>query len=225
MTPSWCARTSWRHVEKGEDHFEAGPQGHSEIGFAVLATSLSIVSVFIPVAFMGGIVGKFFFEFGIVIAFAVLVSLFVSFTARPDAGPSRWYDPAGEGGDADRLRRQAAQALQRRVRPHRQRYRGVIAWALDHRPLVLAIAVASFLARLAFPMPRHRRRPVHAQVRRGADPGGVRDAVGSSLDYTNSKGLELVRYLEARSEVKYTYLTIGGAAQKTRSTAARSSSR
>src|SRR5512145_2730400 len=81
-----------RHLEHGRDHFEAARIGTSEIGLAVLATTFSIVAVFVPVAFMKGIVGRFFFSFGITVAFAVLVSLFVSFTLDPMLS-SRWVDP------------------------------------------------------------------------------------------------------------------------------------
>jgi HAE1 family hydrophobic/amphiphilic exporter-1 len=62
---------------------EASREGASEIGLAVMATTLSIVAVFVPVAFMKGIVGKFFFEFGITVTIAVLISLFVSLTLTP----------------------------------------------------------------------------------------------------------------------------------------------
>src|SRR5512136_1385316 len=81
-----------RHLEHGQDHMTAARVGTAEIGLAVLATTMSIVAVFIPVAFMKGIVGRFFFQFGIVVAFAVLISLFVSFTLDPMLS-SRWYDP------------------------------------------------------------------------------------------------------------------------------------
>ena len=81
-----------RHLEKGEDHFTAAREGTSEIGLAVLATTLSVVAVFVPVAYMKGIMGRFFFQFGITVAFAVLVSLFVSFTLDPMLS-SRWVDP------------------------------------------------------------------------------------------------------------------------------------
>ena len=81
-----------RHLEHGQDHFEAARAGTAEIGLAVIATTFSIVAVFVPVAFMKGIVGRFFFQFGITVAFAVLVSLFVSFTLDPMLS-SRWVDP------------------------------------------------------------------------------------------------------------------------------------
>jgi len=73
----------YRRMEEGEEPMQASLEGSSEIGLAVMATTLSIVAVFIPVAFMKGIVGKFFFEFGITVTVAVLISLFVSLTLTP----------------------------------------------------------------------------------------------------------------------------------------------
>jgi HAE1 family hydrophobic/amphiphilic exporter-1 len=67
----------------GKGVFEASMDGTSEIGLAVFATTLSIVAVFLPIGFMGGIIGKFFHEFGITIVSAVLISMFVSFTLDP----------------------------------------------------------------------------------------------------------------------------------------------
>ena len=72
-----------RHREMGEDVMVAARRGTSEIFLAVMATTLSIVAVFVPVAFMGGIIGRFFYQFGVTVAWAVLVSLFVSFTLTP----------------------------------------------------------------------------------------------------------------------------------------------
>jgi multidrug efflux pump subunit AcrB len=81
-----------RHVGMGKDHFTAAREGTEEIGLAVMATTFAICAVFVPVAFMGGIVGKFFFPFGITVVVAVLVSLFVSFTLDPMLS-SVWKDP------------------------------------------------------------------------------------------------------------------------------------
>ncbi|HEU4584154.1 MAG TPA: efflux RND transporter permease subunit, partial [Gemmatimonadaceae bacterium] len=72
-----------RHREMGEDHFTAAGRGTKEIMLAVMATTFTVVAVFVPVAFMGGIIGRFFYQFGITVAWAVLVSLFVSFTLTP----------------------------------------------------------------------------------------------------------------------------------------------
>ena len=72
-----------RHVQLGSNAFEAAMEGTREIGLAVFATTLSIVAVFLPIGFMGGIIGKFFHEFGLTIVAAVLISMFVSFTLDP----------------------------------------------------------------------------------------------------------------------------------------------
>jgi multidrug efflux pump subunit AcrB len=83
-----------RHVGMGKDHHTAAREGTDEIGLAVLATTFAICAVFTPVAFMKGIVGKFFFPFGITVVAAVLVSLFVSFTLDPMLS-AVWQDPPG----------------------------------------------------------------------------------------------------------------------------------
>ncbi|MEZ7892045.1 MAG: efflux RND transporter permease subunit [Candidatus Wallbacteria bacterium] len=74
----------YRHqAEEGKGMIEAALTGTSEIGLAVVATTFSIVAVFVPVAFMKGLIGRFFFEFGMTVTFAVLISLFISFTMTP----------------------------------------------------------------------------------------------------------------------------------------------
>jgi multidrug efflux pump subunit AcrB len=81
-----------RHVGMGKDHFRAAREGTDEIGLAVMATTFALCAVFVPVAFMGGIIGKFFYPFGITVVVAVLVSLFVSFTLDPMLS-AIWPDP------------------------------------------------------------------------------------------------------------------------------------
>ena len=80
-----------RHLGMGKSHFQASLDATQEIGIAVMATTFSIVAVFLPVAFMGGIIGKFFFQFGVAVSVAVLVSLFVSFTLDPMLS-AIWHD-------------------------------------------------------------------------------------------------------------------------------------
>src|SRR5689334_13964260 len=76
----------------GKDHARAAREGTDEIGLAVMATTFAIVAVFVPIAFMNGLIGRFFFQFGLSVAVAVLVSLFVSFTLDPMLS-SVWPDP------------------------------------------------------------------------------------------------------------------------------------
>jgi multidrug efflux pump subunit AcrB len=84
-----------RHIGMGKDHHTAAREGTDEIGLAVMATTFALCAVFVPVAFMGGIIGKFFYPFGITVVVAVLVSLFVSFTLDPMLS-SVWKDPPAE---------------------------------------------------------------------------------------------------------------------------------
>lgn len=72
-----------RHMETGKSKYQAALDGTEEIGLAVTATTLTLVAVFVPVGMMTGIVGQFFRQFGITVAFAVLVSLFIAFTLTP----------------------------------------------------------------------------------------------------------------------------------------------
>ena len=85
-----------RHKEMGKSSFQAAVDGTKEIALAVVATTLTVVAVFVPVAFMSGMVGEYFKEFGLSIAFAVLVSLFISFTLTPMM--AALYLPIGHGG-------------------------------------------------------------------------------------------------------------------------------
>src|SRR3989454_583539 len=201
-----------RHVERGEDHYTAARNGTAEIGFAVLATTASVIAVFIPVAFMKGIVGRVFFPFGITVGFAVLVSLFVSFTLDPMLS-SLWYDPQAEGGAPRGRIGRALERFNNSFHGLGQRYRGVIAWALDHRLATMGIAVAAFVAAMSlFGLGL-----VGGQFMPNSDNEqtalSLETPVGSSVAYTSAKGLEIARYLNSQSEVELTYTTIGGAQQ------------
>jgi HAE1 family hydrophobic/amphiphilic exporter-1 len=123
----------FRHMEEGGlDAVTAARKGTSEIALAVMATSLSLVVIFVPVAFMGGMVGRFFSSFGLTVAFAVLMSLFVSFTLTPMLC-SRFLklDPAAAGhgrSKAGPVWRATDSALGLALR-----------WALRHRFLTLGL--------------------------------------------------------------------------------------
>jgi HAE1 family hydrophobic/amphiphilic exporter-1 len=203
-----------RHVERGEDHHTAAREATSEIGFAVFATTMSILAVFVPVGFMGGIVGRFFFQFGITVAFAVAVSLFVSFTLDPMLS-SLWYDPQAAG---HAERGPVGKRLERfngGVRGAGQTYRRVISWALDHRAMVLGIAAGAFVAAMSLMAVG----AVGGQFMPTTDRSELlvtfQTPVGSSVAYTRAKGQEIDRYLRSRPEVAYTYFTIGGGMQRT----------
>ena len=100
----------FRHMEeKKMSPREAAVEGTKEVGLAVMATSLSLIAVFLPVAFMGGIVGRFMYSFGVTMAFAIAVSLLVSFTLTPMMA-ARCSAPRGP---ASRRARRASDGLLR----------------------------------------------------------------------------------------------------------------
>ena len=201
-----------RHVERGEDHYTAARHGTAEIGFAVLATTASVVAVFVPVAFMKGIVGRFFFPFGITVAFAVLVSLFVSFTLDPMLS-SLWYDPQAEGGAPRGPIGRALERFNNSFHGLGKRYRGVIAWALDHRLSTMGIATLAFVAAMSLfglGLVGGQFMPNSDNEQSGMT---IETPVGSSVAYTSGKALEIVHYLDSLPEVELTYATIGGAQQ------------
>lgn len=196
-----------RHIARGEDHRTASRKGTSEIGLAVLATTFTILCVFIPVAFMGGIVGKFFREFGITVAAAVTVSLFVSFTLDPMLS-SVWYDPVAEGRAAHRGLGRVLERFNAWFERLGKHYRGAIGWALSHRWATLGIAASSFVAALAlFPFVGGTFMPVADNEELAVV---LKTPVGSTLGYTRDRVREVSTLLRRHPEVAYTYETIGG---------------
>ncbi|HTY04825.1 MAG TPA: efflux RND transporter permease subunit, partial [Rhodocyclaceae bacterium] len=133
-----------RHMERGADRMSAARLGTSEIGMAVTATTLSIVAVFIPVAFMGGLSGEWFRPFALTVTTSVLVSLLVSFTLDPMLS-AYWGDPVG-------YRHRPMRGLSAKLARFNDwfdhqanRYGNVIAWALHHRRNMALIAIASLV--------------------------------------------------------------------------------
>src|SRR5690606_7694965 len=121
-----------RHAEMGKSHRAAALEGTQEIGLAVMATTFAILAVFVPVAFMSGVIGQFFLQFGITVSVAVLVSLFVSFTLDPMLS-SIWPDPKeGRFRRAPWLERVMVKVEQVVDRAH-QVYDKLLRWAMSDR--------------------------------------------------------------------------------------------
>ena len=204
-----------RHMELGKDHHRAAREGTSEIGLAVISTTLAVMAVFIPVAFMGGMIGKIFFQFGVTVAFAVLVSLFVSFTLDPMLS-SVWRDPEVEHGlladakDRKKLNpiRRFALAFNEKFESIAERYPGWLRWALGHRGKVMLLAAGSIVAAfLIYPLLGFTWMP---EGDGGEFNVNIRATPGSSLEYTLGKGREVAELLRKKPEVQFTYLSIGG---------------
>ena len=119
----------YRHLTHGEEPVEAAINGRMEIGLAAIAITLADVVVFVPIAFMGGIVGQFFKALGIAFAVTVLFSLFVSFTVTPMLA-SRWYR---KGEDWENPSGRFASWFEARFNALRDSYGRALRWALNHR--------------------------------------------------------------------------------------------
>jgi hydrophobe/amphiphile efflux-1 (HAE1) family protein len=132
-------------LEKGEDPMSAASNGTKDVGLAVLATTLSLVSVFIPVAFMPGIVGQFFRQFGVTISVAVMVSLFISFTLDPML--SARLAKARKPGEVHR-EGAVASAIRRALEATERAYERILRWVLANKwktvGLTLLVLVGSF---------------------------------------------------------------------------------
>jgi HAE1 family hydrophobic/amphiphilic exporter-1 len=139
-----------RHVEMGKDHYRAAVEGTDEIGLAVAATTFSILAVFVPIAFMPGVGGQWFKPFALTLACSVLVSLFVSFSLDPMLS-AYWNDPHVPVEERWWITRKldTFNAWFNRVA---EGYKGIIAWALDHRVAMVVVALGAFLASFTLPM-------------------------------------------------------------------------
>jgi HAE1 family hydrophobic/amphiphilic exporter-1 len=124
----------FRYVEeKGATPFEAAIKGTAEIGLAVMATTLSLVVIFVPVAFMTGQIGKYFYSFGLTAAVAILLSMFVSFTLTP-ALCSMWLRPEDAKAGHQQTKDRGLYAWVDR------KYGVMLEWSLHHRGIMLGIA-------------------------------------------------------------------------------------
>ena len=197
-----------RHLGMGKDHFTAASEGTSEVGLAVMATTFTIVAVFLPVAFMGGVIGLFFYQFGVTVAVAVLVSLFVSFTLDPMLS-SIWHDPP-----ENRFRRvkwlgRFMAAFERGVEAAHTMYGHLLGWALSRRKTVLAIALLALVGSFGIVAAGIVGSEFIPESDEGELTVRLSTPVGSSLAYTESKVSQAEAALREFPEVVQIYSRIG----------------
>jgi len=191
---------------------EAALEGTGEISLAVLATSLSLIAVFLPVAFMGGIVGRFMYSFGITMAFAIAVSLLVSFTLTPMMS-SRWMrtsdgtDAAAEGEKASTREKGVYARVERG-------YLRLLDASMAHRWVVVVLLVLVFLSTV----------PLFVRVHKNFLPNddesqfevSVRAPEGASLEATQAVSESIARRVQRLPETETTVVTVGNDPQKTK---------
>jgi HAE1 family hydrophobic/amphiphilic exporter-1 len=190
--------------EKGMGPFEAAIEGTREIGFAVMATTLSLLAVFLPVGFMGGIVGRFMSSFGFTAAFAIAVSLLVSFTLTPMLCARFVKPPAGHGKDRHSSKNSP---IFHWLDVH---YTRMLAWAMAHRKTVVTLCVLVVFSSI----------PLFMFVGKNFLPADdqsqfnvlVRAPEGTSLAATTAIAERIAADVRRLPGVDHTLLTVGSSA-------------
>jgi HAE1 family hydrophobic/amphiphilic exporter-1 len=202
-----------RHVQMGKLPYQAAMDGTQEIGLAVLATTLSIVAVFLPIGFMGGIIGKFFHEFGITIVAAVMISMFVSFTLDPMLS-SVWHDPTihahGQHGHSNSFYDRTIAPITTWFEETTDKlvllYQRILKWALIHKRATVGLAIGTFVLSI-FMVPL-----LGSEFVPKADFSETSvnfyTPVGSSLEVTEAKAQQVEAIIREFPEVRYTLATI-----------------
>ena len=202
-----------RHVQMGKGAFQASLDGTQEIGLAVLATTLSIVAVFMPIGFMGGIIGKFFHEFGITIVAAVMISMFVSFTLDPMLS-SIWHDPSIEAHGKrhtpvtfyDKTIGRVTGWFEQATDGLADWYQGILHWSLRHKLSTLGIALGIFVGSVFL------LKLLGTEFVPKSDFSETNlsfyTPVGSSLEATQEKARQVEAIVREFPEVRYTLTTI-----------------
>ena len=192
--------------EKDLPPMQAAVEGTREIGLAVLATSLSLVAVFLPVAFMGGIVGRFMNSFGVTMAFAIGVSLLVAFTLTPMLS-ARWLRPK----EVETEKSSREHGVYAWVE---SRYLALLDWCMAHRWIVVAGRwLSTFLA--TFPLGAMANKNFLPRDDESQFEVLVRAPEGSSLEATQTILESIAKRVRALDGVRYTLVTIGADPQNT----------
>lgn len=192
-----------RHIQQGEVPRDAALNGRQEIGFADMTTTLVDVVVFVPIAFMGGIVGSFFKQFGLTIAFATLFSLVVSFSVTPMLA-SRWY----KAGEEFVAKRGLFAPFERFYRRLEEGYRRLLARALTRRGLVIGFGVVSLGAIFLLSFFR-----LGFEFMPGADQGqlvvNLEMPPGTSLPATDATARRMEEIVMHTADVEATVTNVG----------------
>ncbi len=202
-----------RHVQMGKNAWNASLDGTQEIGLAVLATTLSIVAVFLPIGFMEGIIGKFFHEFGITIVAAVMISMFVSFTLDPMLS-SIWHDPSIESHGQhhapvtfyDKTIGRVTAWFDQGTERLAEGYQQILTWSLVHKRKTVLLAVGIFV--LSIFMLRFVGTEFVPKADFSETTVNFQTPVGSSLEATEAKSRQVEAIIRELPEVRYTLATL-----------------
>lgn len=189
-----------KHRERGKNAIEAAIFGSKEIAFAAVAATVAIAAIFLPVAFMEGVIGKYLFQFGITLSVAVMFSLLEALTITPMR--------CSQFLTVSERHTRIGRAIDAAFRSMEAGYERIIPTLLRKRWIVLAILSVTFVLSLTlFKKITKEFVPAQDQSRLLIR---LRAPVGSSLAYTDQKMQEIERILDARPEVAQNFSSVGG---------------
>lgn len=189
-----------RHQQMGKNRVIAAGDGAREITFAAVAASVAVIAIFLPVAFMKGIIGTFFFQFGVTISGAVALSLLEAITLMPMRCSQFLGNPSQGGRFVQRTNRTFQQMA--------DLYRRTLEFCLDRRWTVILISFAIFAASLG--LARLLRKEFIPPQDMDAFILRFQTPVGSSLEYTSERIKEAEKILKQRPELEGYFSSIGG---------------
>jgi hydrophobic/amphiphilic exporter-1 (mainly G- bacteria), HAE1 family len=192
--------------EKGRPPMQAAIEATREIGLAVLATTLSLVAIFVPVGFMGGIVGRFMTSFGFTMSFAIMVSLLVSFTLTPMLA-ARWIKMKPRREDADgRVVEERGSKDARFFTALDGGYSRILRWSLAHRAIIAGIAVLVLLS--SVPLFMFANKNFLPNDDQSEFEVGLRAPEGTSLEATEIIANRIATRIRQMPGVSYTLVSV-----------------
>ncbi|MBA3295421.1 MAG: efflux RND transporter permease subunit [Acidobacteria bacterium] len=193
--------------EKGRPPMQAAVEATREIGLAVLATSLSLIAIFVPVGFMGGIVGRFMTSFGLTMSFAILVSLLVSFTLTPMmAARMIRMRPRRTDASGREIEERSSSKDSRFFRPIDVAYTTILQWSLGHRMVIAGIAALVLLS--SVPLFMFTDKNFLPNDDQSEFEVGFRAAEGMSLDATEIIANRIATRIRELPDVEFTLVSI-----------------
>ncbi len=197
----------YRHMDEGETPLEAARAASDEIGLAVMAVTLTLVAVFVPVAFMPGIVGRFFFQFGMTVTVAVLVSLFIAFSLTPMLS-SRWLKPTKEGSTKKgNILKKGLYYFNHFFEYLSDKYKNMLNWSLNHRWTVVFTSIAIFV--FSIYLGKFLGSEFFPQQDQGEFTITIDAAPGTSIEGTNQIAEKIEKITEKKKGVTTVLTTIG----------------
>jgi HAE1 family hydrophobic/amphiphilic exporter-1 len=210
-----------RHLKMGKHPYDAALDGRMEIGMAAIAITLSDIVVFAPIAFMGGMIGQFFRQFGLTVVFATVFSLFISFTLTPMMASRLFKQESGEENEQPKEisgvtgsgKKSMFAWLWKRTAPWGDKAKGkyiaILEWSLGHRKTVLIGILVLFLASLSLPALNIIGAEQMPKIDQGELNVNIEMPIGTPIWKTDVALKEIEKYLKTIPEIKYYQTSLG----------------